>query len=232
MHHMPHLPNMFLDASAWVLPVLIAITFHEAAHGFVARLFGDSTATLEGRVTFNPLCHIDPFGTVLLPALLLLAQSPVLFGYARPVPVTFAKLSPRRLGEVCVAAAGPGVNVLLAVACALLLHMERFVSPEAAPWLYITLYRGLIINCVLAVFNLLPILPLDGGRVVHALLPGKLQGVWSATERFGLLVVLALLFLPNVIHFDLMKRIGGISGQLTEHILEATGNGTRMADRD
>src|SRR3984885_2914428 len=113
----------FFDASAWVIPVIIAVTFHEAAHGFVARLFGDDTAWRLGRVSFNPLKHIDPFGTILLPGMLLLLRSPFLFGYAKPVPVNFRALRSPRIGMVLVAAAGPAMNIALAIIAALAFHL-------------------------------------------------------------------------------------------------------------
>src|SRR5579863_9167345 len=112
----------FVEASAWVIPVIIAITFHEAAHGFVAHLFGDDTAWRLGRVTFNPLKHIDPVGTILLPGMLLLLRSPFLFGYAKPVPVNFRALRSPRIGMILVAAAGPAMNIVLAILAALAFH--------------------------------------------------------------------------------------------------------------
>jgi len=187
------------DISAWVLPVILAVTLHEAAHGWMAERFGDPTARVSGRVTFNPLKHIDPWGTLLLPGLLLLVHSPVLFGYAKPVPVDFRRLRPPRLGMLAVAAAGPGMNFLLALGSALLLHLDAAVAPERAPWLYANLSRSLVVNCALGVFNLLPILPLDGGRVLRSLLPEALGAAYARSERFGLLFVITLLMLPALL---------------------------------
>ena len=160
--------------SVWVLPLIIAITFHEAAHGFVAHRLGDNTAWQLGRVSFNPLRHIDPFGTLMLPAMLLLSHSPFLFGYAKPVPVNFRALNNPRFDMVLVALAGPATNILLALAAALAFHALPFVPANAAQWIFDNLKNALIINVVLAVFNMLPIPPLDGGRVAVGLLPNVL----------------------------------------------------------
>ena len=159
--------------SVWVLPLVIAITFHEAAHGFVAHYFGDNTAWNLGRVSFNPLKHIDPFGTLILPAMLLLSHSPFLFGYAKPVPVNFRALNRPRIDMVWVALAGPATNILLALAAATAFHALSLVPANTAQWVADNLKNALVINVVLAVFNMLPIPPLDGGRVAVGLLPGR-----------------------------------------------------------
>jgi Zn-dependent protease len=181
--------------SVWVLPVLIAVTFHEAAHGFAARLFGDDTAYLLGRVTLNPLKHIDPFGTVLLPGMLLLSHSPFLFGYAKPVPVNFKALNHPRLGMACVAAAGPLMNICLAFVSAIAFHLIRYLPPAAAEFVVLNLKNAVVVNVVLAVFNLFPIPPLDGGRIALALLPRFLGRPFARLEPVGLLVLIALLVL-------------------------------------
>src|SRR6185295_1437675 len=143
--------------SIWLLPVLIAITFHEAAHGYVARFLGDDTASRLGRVSLNPLRHIDPFGTILLPALLLLARSPFLFGYAKPVPVNFRALRNPRRDMIWVALAGPAMNIALAVLAGLLYHGVDLLPHGVADWAAENLVNTLQINVVLAVFNMLPI---------------------------------------------------------------------------
>ncbi|MDE3038011.1 MAG: site-2 protease family protein, partial [Pseudomonadota bacterium] len=127
--------NWFSDALAWVVPVVLAVTLHEAAHGWMAERYGDNTARLLGRVTFNPLRHIDRFGTVILPGLLFFTHAPFIFGYAKPVPVNFYRLRPPRLGMLMTAAAGPGTNICLALVSGLLMHLDMLVVPERAPLL-------------------------------------------------------------------------------------------------
>jgi Zn-dependent protease len=185
---------MLYQASTWVLPVIFAVTFHEAAHGFVAYRFGDDTAWRAGRVTFNPLKHIDRFGTIILPALLILIRSPFLFGYAKPVPVDFRRLDRPRRDMVWVALAGPATNVLLAVASSLLFYGVDLVPESPAEWLAANLVHSIQINAVLCVFNMLPLPPLDGGRVAVGLLPDALAFPLARLERYGMLILLVLLF--------------------------------------
>jgi Zn-dependent protease len=183
--------------STWIIPLLVAITFHEASHGFVARLFGDKTAWLAGRVTFNPLKHVDPFGTVLLPALLILMRAPFLFGYAKPVPVNFRALRNPKRDSVFVAAAGPAMNFALAILSALLFRLVPLLPPGGAGWAADNLSNALIINVLLAVFNLLPIPPLDGGRILVGLLPRGPSQALASLEPYGMLILIAaLLILP------------------------------------
>jgi Zn-dependent protease len=183
------------SASVWVLPLLFAITFHEAAHGFAAHRLGDETAWKLGRVSFNPLRHIDPFGTILLPAMLLLSHSPFLFGYAKPVPVNFRNLRNPRLDMVWVALAGPVTNILLALAAALAFHALPLAPANSAQWIADNLKNTLVINVVLAVFNMMPIPPLDGGRVAVGLLPNFLAHPLSRLEPFGMLILIGFLIL-------------------------------------
>ena len=185
----------FYDISVWVLPLLFAITFHEAAHGFVAHRLGDDTAFKLGRVSANPLRHIDPFGTVVLPAVLLLSHSPFLFGYAKPVPVNFRALRDQRIGMVLVALAGPATNILLALIAAALFHGLSLVPENAAQWVADNLKNALLINIVLAVFNMLPIPPLDGGRVAVGLLPRALAAPLARLEPYGMLILIGFLIL-------------------------------------
>lgn len=181
--------------SIWLLPVLIAVTFHEAAHGYVARYLGDDTASKLGRVSLNPLRHIDPFGTILLPGLLLLARSPFLFGYAKPVPINFRTLRNPRYGMVLVAAAGPTMNIGLAIIAALSFHLIVYLPATAAEWTALNLKNALIINVLLAVFNLFPLPPLDGGRIAVGLLPNVLGKQLARLERYGMMILIGFLII-------------------------------------
>ena len=181
--------------SVWLLPVLLAVTFHEASHGFVAWRLGDDTAKRLGRVTFNPLRHIDPFGTVILPAMLLLATGGrMMFGFAKPVPVDFARLRRPRRDMVLVAAAGPGINLAMAFAAALLVARIPAQPGQALEWIGYNLFNVVWINVLLAVFNMLPLPPLDGGRVAVGLLPDVLARPLSRLEPYGFFVIIGLLF--------------------------------------
>ena len=183
-------------ASVWVIPILLAITLHEAAHGWVALRLGDDTAYRLGRVTFNPFRHIDPFGTVLLPALLLFASGGrMMFGFAKPVPVNFARLRRPRRDMVLVAAAGPATNLALAVVSAALFHAVPFLSGDVARWVFENLDNSLWINLLLCVLNLLPIPPLDGGRIAVGLLPPPLAMRLARLERLGIIIILGAVFI-------------------------------------
>jgi Zn-dependent protease len=217
--------------SVWVLPLVIAITFHEAAHGFVAHRLGDNTAWQLGRVSFNPLKHIDPFGTVILPGILLLSHAPFLFGYAKPVPVNFRNLSQPRIDMVWVALAGPATNILLALAAALAFHGLGLVPANGAQWVADNLQNALIINVILAVFNMLPIPPLDGGRVAVGLLPNALAIPLSRLEPYGLLILIGiLLLLPMLgsqlgLNLDVISTIvRTVTGYVIQLLLLVTGN--------
>ena len=192
---MSGLESALYTASIWVIPVLLAITLHEAAHGYVALKLGDDTALSAGRVTFNPLKHIDRFGTILLPALLLLVKSPFLFGYAKPVPVNFSRLNKPRRDMIWVAAAGPATNLVLATASALLVRTAIRLQPAGALWFGENLSNSVVINLLLAVFNMLPLPPLDGGRVAVGLLPDALAFPLARLERWGLFIIIGALFL-------------------------------------
>jgi Zn-dependent protease len=219
--------NFIYLATIWVIPALIAITFHEAAHGFVAHLLGDDTAWRLGRVSFNPLKHIDPVGTILLPGMLLLLHSPFLFGYAKPVPVNFRALrSPR------VAAAGPAMNIALAIIAALAFHLVRYLPDTVALWLAANLRNAVLFNIVLAVFNLFPLPPLDGGRILVGLLPVPVGRVLAQLEPFGIAILLALFIVLPVLGATLGLDLGGVSHALaiattavTRAIVYLTGNG-------
>ncbi len=179
-----------------VIPLLLAITLHEAGHAWVAHKLGDNTAKMLGRVSFNPIVHIDPFGTVLLPLLLLMSGAPFLFGYAKPVPVNYRNLNNPRRDMVFVALAGPAANILLVICAALLLHIVGFLPDVAGNWLVANIIFAVKINAILAVFNMLPIPPLDGGRVAVGLLPDIIARPLSRLEPYGMLIIIGLFLLP------------------------------------
>jgi len=182
----------------WAVPVVFAITLHEAAHGYVAKLFGDRTAEMLGRITLNPLKHIDPIGTLLVPGVLLTLawinkSPPLVFGWAKPVPVNFGNLRDPRRDMIWVAAAGPGSNFLQALLWALILVATApgGFGPSAA--LFEMADIGFKVNLVLMALNLLPLPPLDGGRVLAGLLPVRAAAALARVEPFGFFIILALL---------------------------------------
>ena len=193
--------------SIWVIPILVAITFHEAAHAWVAYKLGDNTAAIAGRVTLNPIKHIDTVGTIIIPSLLIFLGAPYIFGYAKPVPVNFSNIKNSRTGMIIVAMAGPLANFSLAVIGTIILLQLSSDASGFGKWFFITSYLFVNLNIVLGVFNLLPILPLDGGRILTGLLPLKFATKFVASERYGLTLLIVLIFLlpliGNMIGFEL-----------------------------
>lgn len=190
-----------LESILFLLPTLLfSVIVHECAHGYVAEQWGDPTARMLGRLTLNPLPHIDLVGSVLVPGLLLVSGSSILFGWAKPVPITPENFRDRRWGEITVSLAGPASNVVLAVGFTLCLLVGRLVAGAAAlpPAILQLCSYGILLNLVLAVFNLLPVPPLDGSHVVANLLPRRAAYAYRSLSQFGLLIVFVLLFVPGL----------------------------------
>ena len=179
--------------------MLISLSFHEAAHGYVANLLGDDTAKKLGRVTLNPFKHIDRFGTVILPMILIIIKSPFIFGWAKPIPVKFHRLKNPLRDMVFVAIAGPVTNIILAIVAALILSMMYNFGLLNDSWLVHTCSNFFLINIILAVFNMIPIPPLDGGRVAVGLLPKYFSYQLAKLERYGFFIIIAGLFILPLI---------------------------------
>jgi Zn-dependent protease len=195
----------------WVIPVLFAITVHETAHGWVASKLGDHTARMMGRLTLNPIKHIDPVGTILVPALLYLSSAGFIFGWAKPVPINFSALRSPKRDMLWVALAGPGVNLLMAIGWLIIVAIANTLN---IPFLVLMGGAGIFVNLLLAIFNLLPIPPLDGGRVISSLLPGKLSYQYDQLEPYGLFILVGLLFLgvfQNIIWPIVYSLLVGLS---------------------
>ncbi len=191
--------ELIYTASTWIIPALLAITLHEAGHAFAAWKLGDPTAKMMGRVTMNPIKHIDLMGTIIIPGALLLLKAPFLFGYAKPVPVNFGRLRNPRRDMVLVALAGPAMNFLLAFLFALGFHFVSLLPPDQASWVARNLANGILLNVVLGVFNLLPIPPLDGGKVAVGILPNSLALPLARLERYGFVVLIGVIFILPMI---------------------------------
>ncbi len=192
--------NIIQTLAIYAIPVIFAITLHEASHGYVARMFGDPTAAQMGRITLNPIKHVDPVGTVLVPALLLfVTKGAFLFGWAKPVPVDFGRLRHPKRDMLWVAAAGPGSNLLMALGWAVMLKMAVTMPENAYSLPLAEMARaGINVNAVLMLLNLLPLPPLDGGRIAVSLLPHALAWRFARIERFGFVILLALMFMGGL----------------------------------
>jgi Zn-dependent protease len=213
--------NQLTSIAIYAIPVIIAITLHEAAHGFVARHFGDDTAAKAGRVTLNPLKHVDLFGTIILPAFLLMSKAGFLFGYAKPVPVNFSALRHPKRDMIWVAAAGPAMNILLAVISVLILGVTLHFGWASQQWLPALLWSSVEINLVLAVLNLWPIPPLDGSKIAVGLLPPALALPLWRLSRFGMLFLLAIFFIAPLAGLDVFGWMIGRPVALLEHAILA-----------
>jgi Zn-dependent protease len=216
------------EALLWIIPIMIAVIFHEVAHGYIALKLGDTTARDMGRLTLNPLPHIDPIGTILIPGLLILFKAGFVFGYARPVPVNFMRLRNPKRGMAIVALAGPATNIIIALIAAVLLRILVIVDPAligqiitrgasttaagalAVSAAYILFYT-FFLSVILAIFNLIPIPPLDGGRIAVGLLPEGAARAYSRIEPFGMIIVVAILFLdPFRIFSGILSAVTGL----------------------
>jgi len=202
--------NVLLQIATWLVPLVIAIVFHEVAHGLVARRLGDTTAQERGRLTLNPIKHVDPFGTVILPLLLALSHAPV-FGWAKPVPVNYRRLRNPRRDMVLVALAGPGMNLVLALigAIGLAVALQFSSDPDSLVTTFIAgnALNFVLINLFLAVFNLLPVPPFDGGHVVEGLLPPSLARPFKRIGRYSLLVLMVLLLVLPALGLDVVGHV-------------------------
>ena len=184
--------------TTWIIPLLLCIILHEVAHGYVALKLGDKTAWLMGRLNLNPIKHFDLMGCVVVPLFLFLMKAPMLFGWAKPVPIDFSRLNNPKRDSGLVAAAGPMMNFLLAIAFVLIGRFVLWILPIDNPlttWFIQNIKNGITFSLALCCFNLLPILPLDGGRIMVSILPRKYANIYAESEKYGLFVLIGVLFL-------------------------------------
>lgn len=197
--------NLFVNISIMAIPILLAITLHEAAHGYVANYFGDPTAKRMGRLSLNPIRHIDPIGTIVMPLVIFfLSNFTFTFGYAKPVPVMAENLRNPKTDMIWVALAGPAANILLALIGGVLILTLGIVPGFLQEWFALNLSFLIYFNCLLAIFNMMPLPPLDGGRVVTGLLPGPLAHKFASIERYGFLILVGVIFI--------LPRLSGVLG--------------------
>jgi len=192
--------NLLWDVATWLIPLVIAIVFHEVSHGWAANWLGDPTARQSGRLSLNPIRHIDPIGTLVLPMLLAVSGAPV-FGWAKPVPVVARRLRNPRLHMILVALAGPGMNLLLALLAAVMIAALVALAPSGIGWAFLgqNLLNFMAINIFLAIFNMIPLPPFDGGHVIEGLLPRALATQYRKLRRYGfLLLIVLLLIIPQM----------------------------------
>ncbi len=199
--------NSIYTLTTWIIQLYLCIILHEIAHGYVALKLGDKTAWLLGRLNLNPAKHFDPIGCVVVPLFLWTIKSPMLFGWAKPVPIDFSRLNNPKRDMGLVAAAGPLANLLLAIAFVLIGRLILFALPHDLPatlWLIENIKNGISFSLILACFNLLPILPMDGGRIVWSILPPKYANIYAESEKYGLFILIGVLFLLPMMGLDIV----------------------------
>ncbi len=199
--------------AVYALPVLFAITLHEAAHAYAARYFGDLTAYSQGRMSLNPARHIDPIGTVLLPLVLALLHSPFIFGYAKPVPIDFSRLNQPKRDMLWVALAGPAANLVMALGW-MVLYFLLYAADLDEEYFFKVAEAGILVNLVLFAFNLFPLPPLDGGRIMTSLLPNRYAYKYARIEPYGFFIVLALA-MTNLLKFWMIPVVAVANGLLS-----------------
>ncbi len=199
--------ELIYTITTWAIPLILAIVVHEVAHGYVALLCGDRTARDEKRLTLNPWAHVDIVGTIILPVILLLSKAPFLVGWAKPVPVNYGNLNRPNRDMALVALAGPISNILLAVVFVLIgkmcFNVMEYGSP-ALTWVMENVHNGVVFSLILAAFNMIPILPLDGGRILLALLPPEYAIKYQRFEPYGMMILFGLIFLPSLIGINII----------------------------
>ncbi len=213
--------RIIYNIAVWAIPVLFAITLHEVAHGWMANKLGDGTARMLGRLSLNPIKHIDPFGTILLPLVLILINSPIIFGSAKPVPVNMRNFKNSRRGMAIVALAGPLANIIMAIFWSVIFYINQLLIGNEAvlEGMVRMALAGILINLVLFTFNLIPIPPLDGGRILSAFLPPRMSDMLDKIEPFGFFIVITLVLLgvfQPMINFsiDIFSNLVGIDQRL------------------